>query len=127
MNALVVSGAVYRCSGGAGPGTLKATSQQKLVLEAKPALTIKDGAAFVNIVPCSSCVCPTHPAIAPVLSATGVIVPQPCTPQTCGVWTELQSRVLVEGIPCLTGEAKITCTFGGVISIADPGQKKTVL
>ncbi len=126
MGVLVATGAAYLCSGGAGPGTLAATSQQKVLLDGKPAMTIKDGAAFVNIMPCPSCVCPTHPAIAPVLSVTGVIVPQPCTPQVSGMWIEGQTKILAGGVPCLTSEAQTVCAFGGIISVADPGQKKVL-
>ncbi len=127
MGVLVATGAAYLCSGGAGPGTLAATGRPQVLLNGKPAMTVKDGAAYVNIVPCPACVCPTHPAIAPVLSVTGVIVPQPCTPQVSGMWIGGQTKALAGGVPCLTNEARLMCAFGGVISVADPGQTKVLV
>lgn len=127
MGLLVVSGAAVTCGAGASPSTLQATGQQKLLVSGKPAATIMDAAAFINIPPCGMCSSPTHPAIAPVLSSTGVLVPQPCTPQPVGTWIPTQTKLLAGGVPCLANDSQLICAFGGVLTITNPGQSKVII
>lgn len=127
MGILVVSGATITCAMGAAPAVLQATGQQKFLGCSKPAATVMDAAAFVNIPPCGMCSSPTNPAIAPILSSTGVLVPQPCTPQPAGTWIPTQMKLLAGGAPCLANDSQLICAFGGVLTITDPGQTKIII
>lgn len=120
MPQVLVHGADCNCAFGSALGKLVATASLGVNIGGKPALT----AANVSITPCGMCLNPAHPAIAPVLAATGVIPPVPCTP-TITKWSVPKSFPVGNHGQCLVQGATANCTYpGGVISVANPGQSK---
>ncbi len=55
-------------------------------------------------------------------AAMGVLTPMPCIPVTPAPWTPGIPAVLIGGQPALDNSSKLTCVYGGVISIQIPGQ-----
>lgn len=72
----VAMGAMCQCMFGAAPCVLAVNSQQQTVFGAMPLATIND-----TLMPTfGTCVSTLNPAVASVLSSTGVLVPQPARP-----------------------------------------------
>lgn len=127
MGQLVVSGAAILCTMGMAPGTLNATSQNTVAVEGKPAATIRDTGPIINVGACGMCTSMANPTVsAATAAALGVLTPQPCIPSPAGMWMP-GGKLLVGGLPCLTGESTLICTYGGSISIRFPGQTKVKL
>jgi hypothetical protein len=55
-------------------------------------------------------------------AASGVLTPMPCVPVTTAPWTLGAPTVLLANQPSLDDTAKLTCTWGGVISVSQAGQ-----
>lgn len=126
MAVSVVSGATCLCTFGTAPGTLNATSQAMVTVAGMPAATIQDVAPMSNISPCGLCTTLSNPATAAATAAAlGVLTPQPCVPAPVGVWLGGQAP-LIGGIPGLASDMKLTCAFGGSLSIVYPGQTKVL-
>lgn len=123
MGVIVVAGAMVQCPFGTAAGNLKVTSQTSVLIEGKLAATIQDTAAVVNISGCGMCSSMANPQVAAATAAAlGVLTPQPCIPAVAGGWIPSQTTCLAEGKPCLTQEAKAICSYGGIITINNPGQ-----
>lgn len=117
----VVTGGIITCTNGLSPGQLVGTSS--VMIGGAPALTIKDTAAFVNVMPCGMCNSMANPAVASATAAAlGVLTPQPCTPVPTGTWI-CAGTPLIGGAPGLSTDGTLVCAFGGSISIRDPGQR----
>ena len=117
----VVTGGIITCTNGLSPGQLVGTSP--VMIGGAPALTIKDAAPFVNIMPCGMCNSMANPAVASATAAAfGVLTPQPCTPVPAGIWI-CGGTPLICGAPGLSTDGTLTCAYGGSISIRDPGQR----
>ena len=113
------------CTMGLAPGNLTVTNNSKEMIENKPIATIQDAVGMSNITPCGNCVSMMYPPTASATAAAlGVLTPQPCMPQTTGIWTGSQSKKLVNNVPALSQEAKCQCVYGGTISIVNPSQFK---
>ncbi len=113
------------CSFGTAPGTLTSTNNQTVLVEGKPALVMADSAPMANVAPFGMCVTLSNPQVAAATAAAlGVLTPQPCIPAIAGVWSG--GKTLLGGKPCLNMESKCVCTYGGVISIVNPGQLKVI-
>ena len=127
MAVAVVTGATCACSFGLAPGTLNVTSNTKCLIDGKPAATIQDcQLANMSFGMCTSLVNPT--VAAATAAALGVLTPQPCMLSPAGTWIPTQMKVLVDGKPLLTNDAKCMCAIGaGNISIVTPGQMKTII
>jgi hypothetical protein len=126
MGVAVVMGASILCTMGKAPGTLNVTSQMKVILEGKPAATIQDTAPMVNIGPCGVCTSLANPTVASATSAAmGVLTPMPCIPAPAGMWIGGKTP-LVGGKPGLANDGKLMCSYGGSISIVNPGQTKVI-
>lgn len=111
----VVMGAMCQCMFGAAPCVLAVNSQQQTVSGAMPLATISD-----TLMPTfGTCVSTLNPAVASVLSSTGVLVPQPCTPLITGTWLPGSTTVLIGGKPALNQTSKLMCAYGS-ISITNP-------
>ena len=112
------------CTFGTAPGNLTSTNNQTVLVEGKPALVMAD-ATPANVTPFGMCVTLSNPAVAAATAAAlGVLTPQPCIPVIAGAW--IGGKTLIGGKPCLNMESKCMCTYGGSISIVNPGQMKVV-
>lgn len=126
MSAPVTTGAPIMCPFGIGGSTLIANN--KIWLEGKPALTIKDGAFGANILPFALCNAPANPAvIAATAAALGVPTPSVCLGNFVTPWiVPGDSKLKINGVPLLTMGSTIQCAWGGTVKIIDPGQKKVI-
>ncbi len=127
MGFQVCMGAAMQCTGGVAPSSLVVLPVGRPLCPA-PAATIADSAPFINVPPFGMCTMPSNPAVAAATAAAlGALTPMPCTPVPAGPWVPGNPKVLVGGVPALTSDSKLVCSFGGVISISFPGQVKTML
>ncbi len=126
MGLMVVAGAQIACTFGQ-VGNLNVTSNLKRLCGGKPIATVKDAQAMANITPCGMCSSMANPQVAAATAAAlGVLTPQPCIPNPTGMWIGGQMKEMIEGSPILTQDAKCMCSWGGSISIVNPGQTKMV-
>jgi hypothetical protein len=122
MGMQVCMGAALQCSGGVAPSALVVLPAGRPLCPT-PAATIADTAPFMNIPPFGMCTMLSNPAVAAATAAAlGALTPMPCTPVPAGPWVPGNPKVLIANIPALTSDCKLMCSFGGVISIAFPGQ-----
>lgn len=128
MGVLVVTGAKLMCIFGSAPSTLNATSQTSVIVDGKPAATIKDMQPGANIPPFGMCISMANPQVAAATSAAlGVLTPQPCTMAPMGTWTPANPKCITGGAPCLSTGASLQCAMGmGSISVVYPGQMKVL-
>ena len=121
MGFCVCGGAVLNCTFGLSPSTYNVQPVSK-VQSAMPLANIEDKAAVVNIPPFGMCTCQANPAVAAATAAAmGTPTPAPCTPQIAAPWTPGSATVTIGGKPALTNSSKLVCTYGGSISITNPG------
>lgn len=107
---------------GMAPGQIIPTNQAGISLGGKPVASIADAAPMTNITPCGMCTSMANPAVAAATAAAlGVLTPQPCVPAPAGVWI-CPGAVKVGGKPILTTDGKLMCSYGGTITIMNPGQ-----
>ena len=126
MGVVVCNGAQCMCSFGTAPSALVVLPENK-VLTGSPAATIMDNKPNVNIMPFAMCTSMANPAVAAATSAAlGVLTPQPCTPVTAAPWAPGNPKLLIGGKPALTMDGTLTCSYGGVIKILNPGQMKVI-
>ncbi|MCL1823004.1 MAG: DUF4280 domain-containing protein [Oscillospiraceae bacterium] len=122
-----VSGANIMCTMGTAPGVLTATSQVKTLIGGAPAATVQDAAPIANIAPCGLCTSLANPQVASATAAAlGVLTPMPCIPVPAGIWLCAGKTALISGIPGLSTDAKLICSYAGSISIISPGQGKVI-
>ena len=129
MGQAAVTGATMTCPFAAAPVPvpLNVTSNSQVLIDGKPAGTIQDAGAMVNIPSFGMCTTLSNPQVAAATAAAlGVLTPQPCVPQTQS-FIPTQAKVLVGGKPCLTGDCSVMCMYGGKISIMMPGQAKVMV
>jgi len=82
-----------------------------------------DHVPMVNVMPFGMCTTVTNPAVAAATAAAlGVLTPMPCVPVTPAPWVPGAINVLITNQPALDNTCKLTCTWGGVISVVMPGQ-----
>ncbi len=127
MGLAVVAGASVLCPFGTTPASLAVTSQSTLLAEGKPVATIADTSA-ANIPTCGMCSSLANPQVASATAAAlGVLTPQPCIPVIAETWTAVQTKCIAGGKPCLTTGATAVCSYGGTLSIINPGQTTVLL
>lgn len=123
MGNLVCSGAVCQCSFGAAPATLEVLSTANMNISGLPVATIMDYKSMVNIKSFGMCSCPSNPAVASATTAAlGVPTPAPCVPVFAAPWAPGSPKVFIGNVPALNNSSKLNCTYGGVISIVNPGE-----
>lgn len=123
MAQLVINGATLQCSFGTGPSTMVVIPANMVNASTQPAATIMDNKPMANIMPFIMCTTPTNPAVAAATSAAmGVLTPAPCIPVTPGPWAPGSPKVMIKNQPALNNTSKCMCTWGGVISVVQPGQ-----
>ncbi|WP_438013824.1 DUF4280 domain-containing protein [Sorangium sp. So ce315] len=122
MALLACTGAGLACSMGAAPSALLVLPQNR-VLATTPIANIMDNKPFVNVPPFGMCSSIANPAVAAATAAAlGALTPVPCVPVTPAPWVPGAVTVLVGEMPALDMNAKLLCTWAGVISVTSPGQ-----
>ncbi|HOU65673.1 MAG TPA: DUF4280 domain-containing protein [Thermomonas sp.] len=121
----VVNGALLKCAMAVPPGTspLTVLPVNRVMSGNQPAANILDHVPMVNIKPFGMCMTPSNPAVASATAAaSGVLTPMPCVPVTPAPWIPGASNVLLGNMPALDNTCTCMCTWGGVITVAYPGQ-----
>lgn len=122
MGQFVCGGAAIQCSFGAAPGVLNVLPANRVVT-AMPFANIMDSKPIVNISPFGMCSSMANPTVAAATAAKlGVMTPMPCVPATAAPWAPGSPTVIVGNMPALNNQSKCMCSYGGVISIVQPGQ-----
>ena len=118
----VCMGAMMQCSMGMAPSSLIPTPKT-VMTSSVMAANIMDNIPMMNIPPFGMCQSPSNPVVAAATAAAlGVLTPMPCIPATPAPWAPGASTVLVCGMPALNDSSKLTCIWGGSISINFAGQ-----
>lgn len=119
---LVVTGASIACTFGAAPSTFASTTM-KVMCANMPAGTIMDFVPMTNIPPFGVCMTPSNPMVAAATAAAqGVLTPVPCVPVTTSPWSPGSPTIMIENKVALNQTSTCMCTWGGVISVSNPGQ-----
>lgn len=125
MGNQVCMGAMCQCSFGMAPSSLVVTLENKVLTSNMPAATIMDNVPMKNIMPFGMCSSMANPAVsAATAAALGVLTPMPCVPVIAAPWAPGSPTVLIANKPALNNSSKLMCSWGGVISINNPGQMK---
>lgn len=116
------------CSFGLAPSTLTVLPVNRTLSGNQPAANIMDHKPMVNIMPFGMCNTPSNPAVATATAAaSGVLTPMPCMPATTAPWITGAPTVLIGNMPALDNTHKCMCMWGGVITVAFPGQVKEMI
>lgn len=68
-----------------------------------------------------------NPAVAAATAAAqGVPTPAACAPILATPWSDESGGAALDGVPLLTSEAELSCTYGGKITVATPGSEVEV-
>lgn len=119
----VCMGAMMTCSFGAAPSSLIVLPLNRVMTSNMPAANIMDNKPIVNIPPFAMCTSMANPTvIAATTAAFGVLTPMPCVPVTVAPWAPGSPTVMIANMPALNNTCMLNCTWGGVISISQPGQ-----
>lgn len=123
MPDLVCTGATLRCSYGTTTATFSATGAK---VTAGAAAGVVSDAATANIPPFGSCTSLSNPQVnsATQAAASGTPVPQPCMPVLTGDWTPGSAWAAIGPAAVLTSSCQCSCSWGGTISVTDPGQSR---
>lgn len=123
MPKLVVSGALVACTMGTNPSSLTVLPAKRTNVGGAPAGVVTDNVPMANVAPFGMCTTPSNPQVAAATSAaSGVLTPQPCIPVIAAPWTPGASTVLIGNTPALNDLCTCMCTWGGMISVTNPGQ-----
>jgi hypothetical protein len=123
----VTTGATLQCTFGLAPGTLTVLPTNMVNAKNVPAATTMDFKPMVNIMPFGACQSLANPTVASATSAAmGVLTPMPCIPNTTSPWTPGSMKVKIKNQSALTASDKCMCTWGGSISVVNPGSALTV-
>lgn len=118
----VCTGATLKCTMGTANSNLIATPKN-VSLTGKDQANIADYVSMVNVLPFGNCRSLAYPPTASATAANhGRLTPMPCVPGTCPKWKAVDKDSLICSEPALLEPATLQCTFGGTISIIDPGQ-----
>lgn len=118
----VCTGSMLQCSFGVAPSSLIVLPQNKTMTCNMPAATITDNKPIVNIPPFAMCTCQANPAvIAATAAAMGTPTPAPCMPVITAPWAPGSTKTMIGNTPAVVANSKLTCMWGGVISINKPG------
>ncbi len=123
MTKLVVNGATCVCSYGSSSATLSVSSAT-VEGASNDLVTVQDYTAYENVPGFSMCSSLSNPSVSSATSAaSGVLTPQSCTPQLSSPWSPGSTAVKIGDDAVLLATDTLSCSYGGVISIADAGQK----
>lgn len=122
----VAAGATIKCTFAVPPGISTLIVVPKgppVMMGGLPAATVMDFAPIANIPTFGMCMTPTNPVVASATAAAlGVLTPMPCVPVIPAPWAPGNPTALVGGLPALSKVSVCMCTWGGVISVVNPGQ-----
>ena len=123
----VCMGAMLQCSFGAAPSSLVVLPKNK-VLTQTPDANIMDNVPMVNIMPFAMCSSMANPTVAAATAAAlGALTPMPCVPVIPAPWVPGAPTVLIANMPALDNNCKLTCAYGGMIQITNPGQTTVMI
>ena len=119
----VVSVAALSCSFGTAPAMLSVIPAAMVNAGGLPAATTMDYAPLVNVLTFAMCSSLANPTVASATAAAlGALTPMPCIPATAAPWAPGSATVMIGGKPALNDGCKLTCMYGGSISLTTPGQ-----
>jgi hypothetical protein len=120
----VCAGAMLQCTFGLAPSSLVVLPVNRMAVPT-PAANILDHVPLVNIMPFGMCTSLANPTVAAATSAAlGVLTPMPCVPVTPAPWAVGAPTVILGQAPTLDNVSQLACTWGGVITVAEPGQEQ---
>ena len=123
----VCMGAMLQYSFGAAPSSLVVLPKNK-VLTGTPDANIMDNVPMVNIMPFAMCSSMANPTVAAATAAAlGALTPMPCVPVIPAPWVPGAPTVLIANMPALDNNCKLTCAYGGMIQITNPGQTTVMI
>ena len=116
------------CAMGMAPAVLSVLPINRTMIGKQVAANIMDHIPFLNIAPFGMCITPSNPMVAAATAAAfGVLTPMPCLPMTMAPWAPGCATVQLGKMPILNSTSTCNCTWGGVITIAFPGQVQTTV
>ncbi|WP_236264645.1 MULTISPECIES: DUF4280 domain-containing protein [Pseudomonas] len=128
MPAQVVMGASLRCSFGNTQAKLIVLPINRVFAEGQLAASIMDHLPMVNICSFGMCSSLANPQVAAATSAAmGALTPMPCLPVTVTPWIPDVTKTLIGKLRALGSTATCSCTWAGLIQVADPGTRKTLI
>ncbi len=120
--AVVGEASLIECLYGLSPTPLIVLPYRTVMVEGMLMGNITDFTPLANIMTFGECVSLANPEVlSATIAAAGVLTPMPCIPVTINPWTSDTLNVMVQGSPALDQEATLMCTWGGVISVEEPG------
>ncbi|HKD09597.1 MAG TPA: DUF4280 domain-containing protein [Bryobacteraceae bacterium] len=123
MPVLVCTGAELLCSLGTAPSIFNATPPPRVTTTVGEAGNVADIVPMTNVSPFGMCTSPANPAVAAATAAAlGVLTPMPCVPNPSSPWKPGCTSVSMDGLPALDLTCTLTCLWGGVIEVTNPGQ-----
>jgi hypothetical protein len=123
MAIAIQMGATMMCSFGVAPASLVVIPGASMLTPAMPSANSSAFAPIVNVPPFGACSSPSNPVVAAATAAAlGVLTPMPCVPATTSPWVPGATAVINGPMPAVDVGCKLTCMWGGVISVLNPGQ-----
>ncbi|GAB2618872.1 DUF4280 domain-containing protein [Pseudactinotalea suaedae] len=121
------TGGTLMCPFGAATSAVVGLASPTVLIEGKPAVTMRDNLPMANVPSFGLCSSPSNPTVvAATAAAMGVLTPMPCVP-VLTPWTGTATRTLVGGAPALAAGSMCTCVYGGVIQLVNPGTVRTMV
>lgn len=128
MSFCLCTGATLSCSFGAAPVPFSALPAPRVMINSRPAGVMTDMAPAVNIPPFGMCSSLSNPTVASATAAAmGALTPMPCVPVPAGPWLNPAPKVLIGGQQAISDGSKLTCAWGGQISVQFAGQTSVQL
>jgi hypothetical protein len=125
MGMAVCGGASLICDCGLTPSTLVVIRPRNFS-GIGMAANIRDHWPLVNIWPFGLCRSLGNPAVAAATALTGVLTPMPCRPSTLLPWSFRRPKILLAGQIALDSQSQLLCSYGGVIRVMYPGQRREI-
>ncbi len=124
MAQLVCSGATITCSFGTTPCILMVQPANRTNTSQMPTAITMDNAPTINVSTFGMCSSLSNPQVASATTAAmGVLTPQPCIPVTTTPWVPGSPTVKIGKQTALNNSCQLTCAWGGIITIINPGQQ----
>ena len=124
----VVHSATLACNFGTAPSVLVVPPKSRVMDGGPPAANILDHKPMVNILPFGLCTTPSNPTVASATSAAlGALTPMPCIPATNTPWFPGAPMDKIGHALALDNVSKCLCQWGGIVSVANPGQSTTLI
>lgn len=121
MAKYVTMGAMLQCSFGMAPSSLVVINPMRPNIQGKLKANVMDFIPMTNIMPFGMCQSMNNPTVSAATSAAmGVLTPMPCVPAITAPWNP-GGKEKIQGMPALLDNCKLTCMWGGNITIKNPG------